>query len=437
MLAASDVPALLAHTRDVIFLEDGDLAEIPAKGARIETVAGKPVERPTPHHLVADAGRARRVQALHAQGDPRAAARHRGHPARPRLLEDGRRASPGDGHPVEDAKRREARLPRLRHSYHAALHGPVPDRASSRGCPRWSSWPASSATATRWSAKATWWSPCPSPARPPTPSPPQGGQGARRASSRWQRAGQRHRPRRPRRRSTPTRAPRSASPRTKCFTAQLAALTLLAIHLGRAAAPGRRARPRPALRRCADPRKMRMDLAQGAATRPSRGAARSSTPRRALPRARPLSPGRPGGRAQAQGDLVHPRRGLRRRRDEARPARAHRRAYARGVPAAERRRYEKMLSNLAGGARPRRQVIAIATVGDERWLKTSRRRPARAREVEALTPLLTVLPLQLLAYYVADLKRHRRRPAAQPRQDRHRRVLPPRFSSTPPRPERR
>jgi glucosamine--fructose-6-phosphate aminotransferase (isomerizing) len=34
--AASDVPALLAHTRDIIFLEDGDIAELRAGGAKIE-----------------------------------------------------------------------------------------------------------------------------------------------------------------------------------------------------------------------------------------------------------------------------------------------------------------------------------------------------------------------------------------------------------------
>ncbi len=45
MLAASDVPALLAHSRDVIFLEDGELAEITREGARIETLAGAKVER--------------------------------------------------------------------------------------------------------------------------------------------------------------------------------------------------------------------------------------------------------------------------------------------------------------------------------------------------------------------------------------------------------
>jgi glucosamine--fructose-6-phosphate aminotransferase (isomerizing) len=39
MLAASDVPAILPHTRDVIFLEDGDIAELRAGSARIERLA--------------------------------------------------------------------------------------------------------------------------------------------------------------------------------------------------------------------------------------------------------------------------------------------------------------------------------------------------------------------------------------------------------------
>ncbi len=45
MLAASDVPALLAHTRDVLFLEDGDMAVLERGTARVTTVRGEPVER--------------------------------------------------------------------------------------------------------------------------------------------------------------------------------------------------------------------------------------------------------------------------------------------------------------------------------------------------------------------------------------------------------
>jgi glucosamine--fructose-6-phosphate aminotransferase (isomerizing) len=42
---ASDVPAVLAHTRRVIFLEDGDVADIRAESVVITDVAGRPSER--------------------------------------------------------------------------------------------------------------------------------------------------------------------------------------------------------------------------------------------------------------------------------------------------------------------------------------------------------------------------------------------------------
>jgi glucosamine--fructose-6-phosphate aminotransferase (isomerizing) len=43
---ASDVPALLAHTRDVIFLEEGDFAELTKSGISLTNTAGHPVDRP-------------------------------------------------------------------------------------------------------------------------------------------------------------------------------------------------------------------------------------------------------------------------------------------------------------------------------------------------------------------------------------------------------
>jgi glucosamine--fructose-6-phosphate aminotransferase (isomerizing) len=45
-LCGSDIPALLGHTRQMLFLEDGELAELTSGGARIETLEGDPVERP-------------------------------------------------------------------------------------------------------------------------------------------------------------------------------------------------------------------------------------------------------------------------------------------------------------------------------------------------------------------------------------------------------
>ena len=43
--AASDVPAIMAHTRDVVFLEDGDFAELTAAAVRYEDADGRPVQR--------------------------------------------------------------------------------------------------------------------------------------------------------------------------------------------------------------------------------------------------------------------------------------------------------------------------------------------------------------------------------------------------------
>jgi len=106
---------------------------------------------------------------------------------------------------------------------------------------------------------------------------------------------------------------------TKAFTTQLAALFLLAVRLGRLrgtlSAEAARAPARAA------PRDAGAGRARAASRIGDQGgrAALVGRPRLPLPRPRPAVPGRARGSAQAQGDLVHPRRGLRRRRDEARP----------------------------------------------------------------------------------------------------------------------
>jgi glucosamine--fructose-6-phosphate aminotransferase (isomerizing) len=46
---ASDVPAILAHTRDVLILEDGEMAVVTRQGVRLMTLSGRPVERPVTH----------------------------------------------------------------------------------------------------------------------------------------------------------------------------------------------------------------------------------------------------------------------------------------------------------------------------------------------------------------------------------------------------
>ncbi|APR84540.1 Glucosamine--fructose-6-phosphate aminotransferase [Minicystis rosea] len=49
MLCGSDIPALLAHTRKMVFLEDEDVVELKAKSYRIETVRGEKVDRKVKH----------------------------------------------------------------------------------------------------------------------------------------------------------------------------------------------------------------------------------------------------------------------------------------------------------------------------------------------------------------------------------------------------
>ena len=45
ILCASDIPALLPHTRDVVFLHDGEVATLTQRGAEIATLDGTPVQR--------------------------------------------------------------------------------------------------------------------------------------------------------------------------------------------------------------------------------------------------------------------------------------------------------------------------------------------------------------------------------------------------------
>jgi glutamine---fructose-6-phosphate transaminase (isomerizing) len=50
---ASDIPALLEHTREVFFLADGDVAVLTRDGVKVSDLDGKPVDRPS-HHVTWD-----------------------------------------------------------------------------------------------------------------------------------------------------------------------------------------------------------------------------------------------------------------------------------------------------------------------------------------------------------------------------------------------
>ena len=73
---ASDVPAILYHTRDLFFLSDGDLATITPEGVKLTDFAWQaPDSTSSTRHLGSDSRGEGRLQAFHAQRNLRAAAR--------------------------------------------------------------------------------------------------------------------------------------------------------------------------------------------------------------------------------------------------------------------------------------------------------------------------------------------------------------------------
>ncbi|HVR61108.1 MAG TPA: glutamine--fructose-6-phosphate transaminase (isomerizing) [Polyangia bacterium] len=119
---ASDVPALLEHTRQVLFLEDGDIAELTRDGARLSLLDGTPVARPA-QTIVWEASEAEKggyphfmLKEIHEQ--PRAVA----DTLRGRLLVEEGDASL-DGFVIDPAEVRRVVLLACGTSYHAGLIG--------------------------------------------------------------------------------------------------------------------------------------------------------------------------------------------------------------------------------------------------------------------------------------------------------------------------
>ena len=107
---ASDIPAILSHTRDVVFLGDEEMAVITRSGVTFTDYSGTPgVEDVAAGAVGSDRGGEGRPQALHAQGDLRAArGRPRHHPG-PRLARPRRDLPRGPAHPGGDAPGRRRR----------------------------------------------------------------------------------------------------------------------------------------------------------------------------------------------------------------------------------------------------------------------------------------------------------------------------------------
>jgi glucosamine--fructose-6-phosphate aminotransferase (isomerizing) len=78
MFVASDIPAILAHTRDVVLLEDGEVAVVTASGVELCTVDGGPVQREPVRilwdPLMAEKGGYRHFMLKEIYEQPRAAA---------------------------------------------------------------------------------------------------------------------------------------------------------------------------------------------------------------------------------------------------------------------------------------------------------------------------------------------------------------------------
>jgi glucosamine--fructose-6-phosphate aminotransferase (isomerizing) len=63
--------------------------------------------------------------------------------------------------------------------------------------------------------------------------------------------------------------------------------------------------------------------------------------------------------------------------------------------------YQKILSNVQEVKARRGRVFAVVTEGDEEMTVLADQTVTIPQTLDALTPLLSVIPLQLLAYYVA------------------------------------
>jgi glucosamine--fructose-6-phosphate aminotransferase (isomerizing) len=122
MFLASDVPAMLEHTRDVIFLEEGEIAELRATGVNLSNLAGEPVNRAT-RRITWDAVQAEKngyphfmLKEIHEQ--PRAIA----DTLRGRLRPDTADADL-DGYELDPRPLRRVVLVACGTSYHAGLVG--------------------------------------------------------------------------------------------------------------------------------------------------------------------------------------------------------------------------------------------------------------------------------------------------------------------------
>ena len=367
---ASDIPAILQHTRDVAFLDDEEMAVRHAAAVCSSlTLAGSPIEKkPHARDLGSRPGGESRLQALHAQGDLRAADGRPRNDSRPRVAGHRSRLPRRDG---ADRRRfprhRQGAAARVRHVVARGAGREVPHRAACAASRPKSTTAPSTAIAVPIVDEQTL-----------TVVITQSGETADTLAALREAKGKASRSiaicnvvgsmaTREADGTLYTHAgPEIGVASTKAFTCQLVALHSWRCTSVRSAARCPRTRSAPAHRR---PARLPQVARAGAEDLEA-----DRRDRRPLPLARgfPLSSARGinypialEGALKLEGDLLHSRRRLPGRRDEARPDRAHRREHADRRHRAADHVYEKMLSNVQEVKARGGSVIAITTDGDD------------------------------------------------------------------------
>ncbi len=405
MLCGSDIPALLAHTRRMVFLEDGDLAELTAEGLQIEN-GGERVQRPVKQidwsPVMAERGGYKHfmLKEIHEQ---------------PRVIEDTLRGriDLGAGDVVADEIGISAEVARTTGrvylvacgtSAHAALAGrywieqlarvpAIVELASEVRYREPVFFPNDLVIAVSQSGETVDTMAAVKAARE---------QGARvlavanvldsaipRASdgALYTHAG-----------------PEIGVASTKCFTAQLAALLLVAVYLGRRRGTLDEARGRDILQALVEvPQQMRRVLGQAPYIRSAAKQLYMAKDMLFLGRGLGFPIALEGAlklkeisyihaEGYAAGEMKHGPIAL---IDETMPV---------VVVCPRDGHYDKTLSNVQEVRAREGQVFAIATEGDEQAADLAQFLFLLPEVRAEVLPLLTVLPLQLLAYYAADLK---------------------------------
>jgi len=405
-LCGSDIPALLGRTRKMLFLDDGEMAELAAGGVRLETLDGRRVER-APRHIdwspvQAEKGGYKHFMLKEIFEQPRAVE----DTLRGRiLLEEGDLLEAELGLDAEAVKNVDrVYFIACGTSYHASLAGRHWMEQLARV-------PAQSELASEVRYREPVFTP-----RDLIVAVSQSGEtadtlaavrSAREAGARVLAVAN----------VLDSAIPRAAHgafythagpeigvASTKCFTTQLVALLLLAVYVGRRRGTLDAARARSILQALVEvPNEMRAALARkdevlevarrwqhaGHMLFLGRGLGFPIALEGAL-KLKEISYAHAEG--YAAGEMKHGPIAL---IDASMPV---------VVVMPQDSQYEKTQSNVQEVRARDGQVIAVVTAGDESASAIADHRLEIPRVPEVVLPLLTVLPLQLLAYYIADLK---------------------------------